>query len=217
MPNYLVTSPDGKKFKITAPEGATQDQVLSYAKAHWGSLGGAAPSTPPAPTPGVLSSIGAGAGKGFGESMLGLQQLVGKGLSELPIAKTPGDWLQQNAAQGIAKLQQQAGAISGRTSNCGWCRGYWEPSSRSNSSRKPSRRYSAGGWMAWYGLAKRHGLARFLAPNSPYPVLITGHRRPKKPPPMLPEAWQAGNSRKDLARLASYSQKIAQRQRLILP
>ena len=108
MPNYLITSPDGKKFKVTAPEGATQDQVLAYAKAHWGSLGGAAPSAPPTPTPGVLSSIGAGAGRGFGESMLGLQQLVGKGLSALPIAKTPGDWLQQNAVQGIAKLQQQA-------------------------------------------------------------------------------------------------------------
>ena len=29
---YEVTSPDGKKFEITAPEGATQDQVLQYAQ-----------------------------------------------------------------------------------------------------------------------------------------------------------------------------------------
>ena len=139
MPNYLVTSPDGKKFKITAPEGATQDQVLSYAKAHWGSLGGAAPSTPPAPTPGVLSSIGAGAGRGFGEAALGVQQLLGKvlaaptlqapqSLSTLISGQPPGEattgvagflnkisdiqnvpanWLQQNAAAGLAKLQQQ--------------------------------------------------------------------------------------------------------------
>jgi len=139
MPNYLITSPDGKKFKVTAPEGATQDQVLAYAKSHWGSLGGAEPSPPPAPTPGVLSSIGAGAGKGFGESMLGAQQLVGKVLAaptlQAPqslntlisgqppgeattgvagflnkisdIQNVPANWLQQNAAAGLAKLQQQ--------------------------------------------------------------------------------------------------------------
>jgi len=112
MPNYLVTSPDGKKFKITAPEGATQDQVLAYAKAHWGSLGGnqpAAPSPAPEQKPGLLTSIGAGAGAGFGEAALGAQQLLGKALStsiRAPVASA-GNWLQQNAAQGIAQLQQQ--------------------------------------------------------------------------------------------------------------
>jgi hypothetical protein len=32
MPDYIVTSPQGKKYRITAPEGATQDQVLAYAQ-----------------------------------------------------------------------------------------------------------------------------------------------------------------------------------------
>lgn len=32
MPDYEITSPDGKTFIVTAPEGATQEQVLSYAK-----------------------------------------------------------------------------------------------------------------------------------------------------------------------------------------
>lgn len=32
MPTYVVTSPDGKEFEITAPEGATQEQVLAYAQ-----------------------------------------------------------------------------------------------------------------------------------------------------------------------------------------
>ena len=32
MPDYEITSPDGKKFVITAPEGASQDEVLAYAK-----------------------------------------------------------------------------------------------------------------------------------------------------------------------------------------
>ncbi|RVT90714.1 hypothetical protein EOD42_23215 [Rhodovarius crocodyli] len=32
MPDYEITSPDGRRFVVTAPEGATQDQVLAYAQ-----------------------------------------------------------------------------------------------------------------------------------------------------------------------------------------
>lgn len=32
MPKFIVTSPDGKDFEVNAPEGATQDQVIAYAK-----------------------------------------------------------------------------------------------------------------------------------------------------------------------------------------
>lgn len=32
MPNYIVTSPTGQKFQITAPDGATQEQILAYAQ-----------------------------------------------------------------------------------------------------------------------------------------------------------------------------------------
>ena len=35
MPNYTVTSPDGRKFKVTAPDGATQEQVLAYAQSQF--------------------------------------------------------------------------------------------------------------------------------------------------------------------------------------
>lgn len=37
MPNYIVTSPDGKKFKVTAPDGASQDEILSYAQKQFAS------------------------------------------------------------------------------------------------------------------------------------------------------------------------------------
>jgi hypothetical protein len=30
MTDFLITSPDGRKFKVTGPEGATKDQVLGY-------------------------------------------------------------------------------------------------------------------------------------------------------------------------------------------
>lgn len=33
MAQYEITSPDGKRFEVTAPEGATEAQVLEYAKA----------------------------------------------------------------------------------------------------------------------------------------------------------------------------------------
>lgn len=36
MPNYQITAPDGRKLRITAPEGATQEQVLAYAQQQYG-------------------------------------------------------------------------------------------------------------------------------------------------------------------------------------
>lgn len=30
MPNYLVTSPDGKQFSVTAPPGATETDAINY-------------------------------------------------------------------------------------------------------------------------------------------------------------------------------------------
>lgn len=39
MPDYEITSPDGKKYRITAPDGATQEQVLAYAQSQFSSQG----------------------------------------------------------------------------------------------------------------------------------------------------------------------------------
>lgn len=35
MPVYVVTAPDGREYEIEAPDGATQDEVLSYAQANY--------------------------------------------------------------------------------------------------------------------------------------------------------------------------------------
>jgi hypothetical protein len=38
MSTYFVTSPDGKRYKVTAPQGATQEEVLAYAKENYSKL-----------------------------------------------------------------------------------------------------------------------------------------------------------------------------------
>lgn len=45
MPRYEITSPDGRKFEVTAPEGATQDEVLQYAQANFAQFAPPKPST----------------------------------------------------------------------------------------------------------------------------------------------------------------------------
>lgn len=54
MPDFLVTNPEGQKFKITAPEGATQDQALAYAQAKFSAAPKAAP---PSVSPGVARTV----------------------------------------------------------------------------------------------------------------------------------------------------------------
>lgn len=44
MPTYEVTSPDGKTWEVNAPEGATQAQVLDYAKSQWSAQSRPAPA-----------------------------------------------------------------------------------------------------------------------------------------------------------------------------
>jgi len=39
MPKYQVTSPDGQKFEVNAPNGATQDQVLAFAQSQFKNQG----------------------------------------------------------------------------------------------------------------------------------------------------------------------------------
>lgn len=59
MPVYTITAPDGKEYDVTAPEGATQEQVLAYAKANYSKA--AAPAAAPE-APSMLSQLGRQAG-----------------------------------------------------------------------------------------------------------------------------------------------------------
>ncbi|MEB3201890.1 MAG: hypothetical protein VKK05_03630 [Synechococcus sp.] len=60
MPTYVITAPDGKEYEITAPEGATEQQVLEYAKANYQSAPDAAPTDTMRQR---LKDLGVGAGQ----------------------------------------------------------------------------------------------------------------------------------------------------------
>lgn len=81
MPKFRITGPDGQTYDINAPEGASEQDVLAYAQRNYKMA--AAPAKPQAApeTPGMLESLGMGAGKGFGSSVLTLQQYLGKALT----------------------------------------------------------------------------------------------------------------------------------------
>lgn len=86
----------------------------------------AVPTTAAGQQPGILASLGAGLGHGFGSTMLGAQQLLGRGMQSLGgIGESPnltsvitgqqpvnaigraGQWLSNDAQQGIAKLNAE--------------------------------------------------------------------------------------------------------------
>lgn len=76
MPTYKLTSPEGISFKVTAPEGATQDQVIAFATER---LKSATPPEPKNPTEDMsgLQKFGAGAGKAFYDVGRGVGQIAG--------------------------------------------------------------------------------------------------------------------------------------------
>lgn len=55
MPTYVVTAPDGKEYEVTAPEGATQEEVLKYAQANFGKQ---APAEKPSMGSEILRQLG---------------------------------------------------------------------------------------------------------------------------------------------------------------
>lgn len=72
MPKYVITSPDGKKFEVTAPDGATENDVLAFVMSQHQPK--SEPEQPKLDDPSFLVGIG----KGMNDVARGLGDLVGK-------------------------------------------------------------------------------------------------------------------------------------------
>jgi len=76
MPIYEVTSPDGRKFRVTAPDGATQEDALAYVQS--GKVAESAPAPKPEQQMSAPGKILSGAMPMFGgyagDLMMGLRQ-----------------------------------------------------------------------------------------------------------------------------------------------
>jgi hypothetical protein len=84
---------------IIARDASAQAQQPAPAQAN------AAP-VPQGQQPGMLASLGAGLGHGFGSTVLGAQELLGKGLSAVG-SDHVGPWLVNDAQQGVKNLASQ--------------------------------------------------------------------------------------------------------------
>lgn len=69
MAGYEITAPDGSVFEVTAPEGATEQQILEYAKANMPQAPGYGDPTLSERVGGGIMGISQGASYGFGDEL----------------------------------------------------------------------------------------------------------------------------------------------------
>jgi hypothetical protein len=114
MAKYRITSPDGQVFEITAPDGASEQQVLGYAKMQFARV----KEAPRAPDPTEGMSTGekflAGAGKAFTDVGRGVRQLGAKvGLGDGAAIQAEIDEAKQRDAALMSTGAGIAGNITG--------------------------------------------------------------------------------------------------------
>lgn len=92
MPTYRITSPDGKNYEITAPEGATQEDALAYVQQHHESLQ-SQPEQPATREQQIRASAPGRFAAGMAEPMVGTGQLIAHGVSAVSPKGSYGEQL----------------------------------------------------------------------------------------------------------------------------
>src|SRR5688500_2230729 len=87
MTEFVITAPDGTKYKVTAPEGASEQDALSFVQSKL-----AVPAQQPEASTGedFLKSLGSGVVRG-GASLLGTGGDIAKGAEAMTRAAVPVD------------------------------------------------------------------------------------------------------------------------------
>lgn len=91
MPTFEIRSPDGRTFRITAPDGATPEQVQAQLATMTGGQGGELPPEQPADTRGPVARFMAGSGKSVEDLALGARQRAGMATQDEVTAKLRAD------------------------------------------------------------------------------------------------------------------------------
>jgi len=167
---YEVTAPDGRKFEVTAPEGASEQEVLAYAKRQFSAV---EPHKPVDPTEGMsgLDKFRAGMGKGFMDLYRGAKQIVGaESQSEIdearrldaPLMKTgagvAGNITGSIAAAAPTMLIPGANSVGGAAA-VGAALNALQPTSEDESRLKNAALGAGMGAGAQYGIGKLLGAA----------------------------------------------------------
>lgn len=116
MPTYDITSPDGRKFRVTAPDGATQEEVMAYVQKQTAQK----PAAPATDDPGFLGAAAISAGNWLDSKAAGLrgavrdyvpggESIVGAidKLDTMRGVTPPSEQTRAAAAPAMAQLEQQ--------------------------------------------------------------------------------------------------------------
>ncbi|CAJ0899830.1 hypothetical protein R6138_04378 [Ralstonia thomasii] len=110
---------DPSKIKWDAPQSNGSPDIapqIDSSKIQWDAPSASiskqsTQASQPDDSPGSIASFGANAGKGFGKTVLGAQQLIGEGLKKVGVDQI-GGWLVNDAVQGAKNLDAQAAPYS---------------------------------------------------------------------------------------------------------
>lgn len=127
MPKYRITAPTGESYEVTAPDGATQDQVMAYVQSQHAQASSPAPAqdTPAQSDPSLMDQLRHSGAMGLRNTVQGVMALPGvvndaivgginKGADALGLGPA---WHGQTTAQALDTAMTAAGVPNAQPQN----------------------------------------------------------------------------------------------------